>query len=180
LEEHDEATDLDRYLAQFPDEICYGGYLERRSIYEDSPGFHSAENRNIHLGIDIWLPAGSPIFAPIEGKIHSFADNQAYKDYGPTLILLHEGPISSFHVLFGHLSRGDLQDWEQDKVVKAGELIGHVGHRAENGGWPPHLHLQIILDMEGMLGDYPGVCAEGNLDHFRQNCPDPSWLLGLK
>jgi len=49
-----------------------------------------------------------------------------------------------------------------------------LGKPDENGGWPPHLHFQLIRDMQGFVGDYPGVCAKQDLTFYANNCPDPS------
>jgi hypothetical protein len=56
-------------------------------------------------------------------------------------------------------------------------VIGALGIPAENGGWPPHLHFQCIVDMEGYMGDYPGVCKWSEREQYLRNCPDPIQLL---
>lgn len=78
-----------------------------------------------------------------------------------------------FFLLFGHLSRGSLVNLEKGKFLKKGEKIANLGTFEENAGWPPHLHFQIIKDMEEFNGDYPGVAKKSELDHYRNNCPDP-------
>ncbi|MGB5188485.1 MAG: peptidase M23, partial [Robiginitalea sp.] len=55
--------------------------------------------------------------------------------------------------------------------------IGRLGSAKENGGYAPHLHFQLIRDLEGFRGDYPGVCALQQLEFYRQNCPDPMKYL---
>jgi murein DD-endopeptidase MepM/ murein hydrolase activator NlpD len=158
----------------------YGGYLEKRDIYRRSQVFATAQEdfRNIHLGIDIWTAAGRPIFAPLDGKVHSFQDNEGFGNYGPTVILEHlvEGKI--LYSLYGHLRRNDLQSLQVGKILQAGEAFCQVGPYPENGDWPPHLHFQLIWDLDGNWGDYPGVAAEKDLDYFRQNCPNPAPLIG--
>ena len=70
--------------------VAYGGYLETRSIYQRSTYFNQENpetERNIHLGVDLWIEAGTPIYAPLEGTLHSFKNNTNYGDYGPTIIL---------------------------------------------------------------------------------------------
>ena len=49
----------------------------------------------------------------------------------------------------------------------------------ENGNWPPHLHFQIIEDMELKEGDYPGVCTSANREKYLANCPNPDLILTL-
>jgi hypothetical protein len=51
-------------------------------------------------------------------------------------------------------------------------LVG--GLPTENGGWPPHLHFQLIRDIQHYHGDYPGVCAKRDVDFYACNCPDPA------
>src|SRR5438874_2525278 len=50
-----------------------GGYNEHRTIYSRSNVFDGSsggeEPRRLHLGIDIWGKAGTPIFAPLEGTV---------------------------------------------------------------------------------------------------------------
>jgi murein DD-endopeptidase MepM/ murein hydrolase activator NlpD len=159
----------------------YGGYLEKRDIYRRSEVFATAQEdfRNIHLGIDIWTVAGSSIFAPLDGKVHSFQDNEGFGNYGPTIILEHQVEGQLFYSLYGHLRREDLQSLEVGQILRAGETFCRVGPYPENGDWPPHLHFQLIWDLEGNWGDYPGVAAEKELDFYIQNCPDPSIFLGL-
>ncbi len=167
-------------MALMRSQILWGGYLEHRLIYASSKVFHQDSHpRNIHLGLDFWTAAGTQVFAPIAGRVHSFQDNAAFRDYGPTVILQHEVEGHVFHSLYGHLSRASLQGLEQGSEIVQGQRIGWIGAEEENGQWPPHLHFQIIVDIEGKAGDYPGVCALENLGHFAANCPDPRFLLGI-
>jgi peptidoglycan LD-endopeptidase LytH len=157
------------------DFIPFGGYLEERSIYQTSEHFGIENPRNIHLGIDLWVDAGTPVFAANDGVIHSFAYNNNYLDYGYTLIIFYPG---LGHVLYGHLA--DPKDtfvWEEEKLVKQGENIALVGPKNENGGWIPHLHLQFITKIGNYSGDFPGVCSKKDMLYFSQICPDPSFLL---
>ncbi|MDB5211715.1 MAG: peptidase [Sediminibacterium sp.] len=159
-----------------------GGYDEHRTVYSRSKVFDSAngeEPRRLHLGIDIWGDAGTPVFSPLDGTVHSFAFNDQYGDYGTTIILQHEINGYSFHSLYGHLSLKDLDGLTEGKAVKAGDLIAHFGVPNENGHWPPHLHFQLIIDMEGKHGDYPGVCKYRERKKYLANCPDPDLLLNM-
>jgi murein DD-endopeptidase MepM/ murein hydrolase activator NlpD len=158
-----------------------GGYFEKRAIYRRSEVFATAESnfRNIHLGVDIWTTAGSPVYAPLPGRIHSFQDNLGFGNYGPTLILMHELGEKTLFTLYGHLSSSSLAHFEVGREVAAGDPICEIGAFPENGDWPPHLHFQLIWDMGDFWGDYPGVAAEKDLDYYRQNCPDPSPLIGI-
>lgn len=156
-----------------------GGYLEKRAIYRRSEVFATADAdfRNVHLGIDIWTEAGAPIFAPMDGKVHSFQDNAGFGNYGPTIILEHELRREKLYSLYGHLFLSDLTNLEIGKEFKAGELLCRVGPFPENGDWPPHLHFQLMWDLDGNWGDYPGVAAEKDLGFYAENCPDPNLIV---
>lgn len=160
-----------------------GGYDEHRTVYSRSRVFDASqpdeEPRRLHLGIDIWGDAGTPVFAPLDGVVHSFAFNDQYGDYGATIILSHQRNDFSFHSLYGHLSLKDLDGLTEGKKIRAGELIAHFGEPNENGHWPPHLHFQLIIDMEGNKGDYPGVCKFSEREKYLANCPNPDLLLGM-
>ena len=156
-----------------------GGYLENRAIYVRSEVFGTGESgsRTIHLGIDIWTEAGAPVYAPLAGKVHSFQDNAGFGNYGATIILEHEVERNPLFSLYGHLFLSDLDGLEIGQEVKAGDLLCHVGPFPENGDWPPHLHFQLMLDLNGNFGDYPGVAAKKDLGFYTANCPDPNLVL---
>lgn len=156
-----------------------GGYLENRIIYTRSNVFatDSVVFRNIHLGVDIWANAGTPVHCPLDGEIHSFQDNAGFGNYGPTVILEHVLRGIKIYSLYGHLAKADLDQFYPGKHVTAGETLGHLGEEQENGNWPAHLHFQLIQNLEGLTGDYPGVCRESEIDHYAWNCPNPNgWL----
>lgn len=162
--------------------VAYGGYIERRAIYDRSSYFNSEEKeavRNIHLGLDIWLSAGSTIYAPLAGVVHSFKNNLNFGDYGPTIILQHTIQNHTFHTLYGHLSLKSIQSLSVGQEFKQAEVIGALGSELVNGNYPPHLHLQIIRDMHSNFGDYPGVCSAKTLQFYKENCPDPNLLLKI-
>jgi len=155
-----------------------GGYDEHRTLYSRSELFdNSIEPRRLHLGIDIWAEAGTPVYAPLSGQIHSFRFNDAFGDYGATLILEHVLDGLTIHSLYGHLSLSSIAGLQKGTKVKQGEKIAEFGIFSENGNWPPHLHFQLIFDLQGYDGDYPGVCRFSERLNFLGNCPDPAILL---
>jgi murein DD-endopeptidase MepM/ murein hydrolase activator NlpD len=158
-----------------------GGYNEHRIIYRRSAHFQqeTTEPREIHLGIDIWIDAGTPIFAPLAGVVHSFQDNAGFGDYGPTIILEHEVDGKPLYSLYGHLTRQSLDGLYEGKPVEVGEKIAEVGPHPENGDWPPHLHFQLMTDMLGRKGDFPGVCSVSDRERFLAICPNPNTLLSI-
>uniref|UniRef100_UPI00257F9671 aminotransferase class III-fold pyridoxal phosphate-dependent enzyme n=1 Tax=Candidatus Borrarchaeum sp. TaxID=2846742 RepID=UPI00257F9671 len=166
-------------------EVGIGQYNEARDIYTEelfrSESDEGVDYRTIHLGVDLFLKPNSSIYAPLEGRIHSFQNNEGSLDYGPTIILEHEineGNLK-FFTLYGHLSPESLNDIEKGMIIKKGELLAHVGSIEHNGGWPPHLHFQVITDMLGRKGDFPGVISESQRDIWLSICPDPNLILKI-
>ena len=162
--------------------VGIGRYNEARLLYtSDVFKSNDGERRTIHIGIDLFMKAGSPVFAPLDGVIHSFANNIAPLDYGPAIILQHvvdEGRIE-FFTLYGHLSEKSLEGLYPGKPINRGDRIASIGAPPTNGGWPPHLHFQIICDMLGKEGDFPGVAPASQRDAWLSICPDPNLILGI-
>lgn len=157
-----------------------GGYMEHRTIYSRSGHFDTeGEPRRLHLGIDIWGVAGIPVYSPLEGRVHSYQDNDHFGDYGPTIILQHNLDGLTLYSLYGHLSRESLAGLEVGQEIFAGQKIANLGIIEENGHWPPHLHFQLMLDLSDAKGDYPGVGKYSQKAQFMQNIPDPALLLRL-
>lgn len=157
-----------------------GGYGEDRSLYTQALFAPAGEEpRTVHLGVDIFAPAGSDVFTPLDARVHSFQINDHPGDYGPTIILEHRPAGLVFRTLYGHLSRDSIKGLKPGAAFMAGERIAALGTKRENGGWPPHLHFQIILDIGSAKGDYPGVCKRSERETWLAMCPDPGPLLGL-
>ena len=154
-----------------------GGYLENRSVYRETELFDGDQQRCIHVGVDVFIAVGTPIFLPLTGVVHSIANRQVSGDYGPVIIIKHELEGVEFHSLYGHLMESALQDLFEGKAIAQGEKIAEVGARPLNGNWPPHLHFQFIRDMQGKQGDYPGVARPAEIEFYQQNCPDPTDLI---
>ncbi|MEM8616488.1 MAG: peptidoglycan DD-metalloendopeptidase family protein [Pseudomonadota bacterium] len=162
-------------------EIHAGGYLEVRGIYE-SPLFNTGieEPRNLHLGVDLFAPAGTVLRAPLDSRVHSFQVNGGPLDYGPTIILQHDVTSDlTFWTLYGHLSAESLKGLAEGDALPRGQDFAKLGDSTVNGGWAPHLHFQIILDLQGRSGDFPGVCKVSEREKWAEVCPSPYALLGL-
>jgi murein DD-endopeptidase MepM/ murein hydrolase activator NlpD len=160
-----------------------GGYDEHRTVYSISKLFDAVEEgdepRRLHLGVDIWGKPHTPVMAPLDGIVHSFAFNNSFGNYGATIILTHILEGITFYSLYGHLSLSSIKDIQQgDRIAKA-DVFAEFGIPAENGHWPPHLHFQLILDMKNWSGDYPGVCKYSEKDQWIVKSPDPDIILQL-
>lgn len=172
---------LSALVSQSSSEVSLGKYNEARAIYSTG-AFEERSNegprwRTIHLGLDFFCERGTSVYAIWEGVIHSLSNNSADRDYGPTLIIEHQvAKDLTFYTLYGHLSEVSLQNKFVGKKIEKGEVIATIGSLSENGGWTPHLHFQVMLDMLGKKGDFPGVCNYEQVTLWRGICPDP-WLL---
>lgn len=166
---------IQKKLMQHDAKVGYGGYGEHRIFYQQSPLFNNGFSapRSIHLGIDLWTKAHTPVFAPLGATVHSFQYNDQKLDYGTTIILQHQIEDLIFHTLYGHLTLLSLNNLQVGKKINKGDVFTAIGERHENGGWVPHLHFQIILDMQGKHGDFPGVANAAEVPTFFENCPNP-------
>ncbi len=168
-------------MAEAKSTVAIGRYDEVRAFYT-TDGFASQRNdapawRTVHTGMDFFASPGTAVCAVLDGVIHSFANNMTDRDYGPCVVLEHR--ISNdlvFYTLYGHLSTDSLSGLAVGKAIRKGDTIGQVGTLRENGHWPPHLHFQVILDMLGKCGDFPGVAFAHQRELWKSISPDP-WLL---
>nr|WP_209309655.1 peptidoglycan DD-metalloendopeptidase family protein [Tamlana crocina] len=172
---------INNHLKTHKASVAYGGYLEQRNIYKRSRYFNAenTESRNIHLGIDLWCAAETPVYAPLDGVVHSFKNNTNFGDYGPTIILKHNINGVAFFTLYGHLSLASITNLKVGQNFKKGTIVGALGSASVNGDYPPHLHFQIIKDLQDFIGDYPGVCRKSDLTFYESNCLKPDLLLRL-
>jgi 4-aminobutyrate aminotransferase-like enzyme/Ser/Thr protein kinase RdoA (MazF antagonist) len=177
------ARKITRSMQESDVSVAVGRYNEARLLYT-SPLFGSVSNalserRTIHLGLDLFAKPGTAIHAPIAGVVHATANNSAALDYGPLVILKHDADGETFFTLYGHLSLSTLERLKVGQVIAQGQNIGHIGTDQENGGWPPHLHFQIILDLLEMGANFPGVARASQRSVWTNLSPDPNVLVGI-
>jgi len=164
--------------------VGVGRYDEPRLLYT-SPLFGASgdptdERRTVHLGMDLFVEAGTPLCAPLDGVVHIVANNSAPLDYGPVAILRHKtGGGEEFFTLYGHLSKDTLVSLKAGQRVSRGQTFVRVGSAQENGGWTPHLHFQVILDLLELGADFPGVAYASQRPVWTSLSPDPNLLLGI-
>lgn len=152
-----------------------GGYNEKRGNMYLAPQYQ--KKRNIHMGIDIWAPAGEPVYAVLDSKVAYTANHDQDGNYGATVVLQHTFNGHELFALYGHLSLMSLEKSPPGKEVKAGDVIGWLGSEAENGNWPPHLHYQLGSRDPGEA-DMPGVVSESDRGKAVLLYPDPRMILG--
>ncbi len=173
---------IDRALDEAGARIGIGRYDEARRLYV-SPLFGGDgldERRTVHLGIDVFVPAGETMHAPLDGVVHLFANNRAPQDYGPLIVLRHEPAEGmAFFTLYGHLSEDSLEGLAVGQRVSRGQPFARVGSPPSNGDWPPHVHFQLVLDLVGLGTDFPGVALASQRALWCALSPDPNLLLSI-
>ncbi|MEE2669945.1 MAG: aminotransferase class III-fold pyridoxal phosphate-dependent enzyme [Gemmatimonadota bacterium] len=178
------STRIFRRMEEAGADVGVGRYGEPRLWYTSAGyaknGGDFPERRTVHTAIDLFLQAGSPVFAPLPGRIHSLRNNSVRLDYGPTVVLEHStknGP--TFYTLYGHLSENSLDPLEAGQPIDLGQEIARLGNFPSNGDWPPHLHFQLITDLLDMEGDFPGVALPSQGRVWLSLSPDPGLMLTL-
>lgn len=166
---------IDRKMDQAGTRFAFGRWAEPRELYTtDAFTSDSSEMRTIHMGIDVFCAAGTPVCTPLDGVIEYVANNDNELDYGPVVIVRYEVSGTNFHTLYGHLSLDTLDRVEVGESVSAGQQIAAVGEPPSNGNWPPHLHFQQINDLLDLGVDFPGVALKSEQDHWLALSPSPA------
>jgi len=164
--------------------VAIGRYDEPRLLYS-APQFGASKNptderRTIHLGIDLFVEPGAALHAPLAGTVHLLANNAVPLDYGPLVVLKHSTDSDEeFFTLYGHLTEQTLHELSIGQPVARGQVFAHVGAVHENGGWAPHVHFQIILDLLDRGADFPGVARASERAIWKALSPDPNLLLQI-
>jgi len=151
-----------------------GRYDEDRAIYVQE--LFSGERR-IHLGIDLGGPVGVAVHAFASGEVCYSGYNPADGDYGHVVVTRHRIEGRTVFALFGHLSEPTLGLSPVGRRFQQGEVLGWLGDRHENGGWPPHVHVQLSWDDPG-IHDMPGAATAEQRAELLGRYPDPRIVLG--
>ncbi|TRX24279.1 peptidoglycan DD-metalloendopeptidase family protein [Flavobacterium franklandianum] len=178
---NDFETFIEDHLSKNRAKVAFGGYNEVRNLYKQKALFNDeqANERNIHIGIDLWIEAGTAVLAALDGTVYGFDYNIGAGNYGPTIILKHSLENQTFYTLYGHLSAESIEDIEINTFFKKGQQLATLGDSSVNGGYSPHLHFQIIKNIGKNFSDYPGVCNLKDLEYYLENCPNPNLLLKI-
>jgi 4-aminobutyrate aminotransferase-like enzyme/Ser/Thr protein kinase RdoA (MazF antagonist) len=164
--------------------VAVGRYDEARLLYT-TPMFAAGdgtldEHRTIHLGLDLFADAGTPVHAPLAGEVHAADEHPSPLDYGGVIVLRHRTDDGGeFFTLYGHLEPASFAALRVGQRVERGQQIAALGAPDHNGGWTPHLHLQIICDFLDLGSDFPGVATPGRRDVWLAVSPDPNLLVGI-
>jgi 4-aminobutyrate aminotransferase-like enzyme/Ser/Thr protein kinase RdoA (MazF antagonist) len=155
-----------------------GRYGEDRSIYDADTG---SERRTLHHAIDVYAPAGTPVLAPLPGRIAMIGNDTSIDGFGGIIVLEHEpGTPHRFWTFYGHLAPASLADKDIGATVEQGDAIGVLGVPEENGNWPPHVHMQLMTALcfdraEAIIG----LSLRSQWDLWESIFPNPNGILGL-
>ncbi|TMU55647.1 aminotransferase class III-fold pyridoxal phosphate-dependent enzyme [Flagellimonas algicola] len=174
---------LEQLQKEHPKKIIAGGYLEPRALYGtssyDKMGNSGRESRTVHLGVDFWLPANTPVHALFDGEVVTAVNDAGDKEYGGLVILKHQVNSLEFYTLYGHMTVASATKNKVGDTLKKGDCIGFLGNYPENGNWAPHLHFQLMLSLLGYENDFPGVAYYNQLETWKGLCPDPNLLFKI-
>lgn len=173
---------IQRTLAAHGASIGVGGYDEARLIYAWTRDRSASEPRTVHIGLDLSVMPGTPLFAPLDGVVHGIEDADAHHDYGPLIVLRHQTddaePVA-FYTLYGHLTRDSLDGLKPGQPIARGTEFARVGSAPTNGDWWAHVHVQLISDMLDVPCNVDGVVRASQRAVWHALCPDPNLLLGI-
>lgn len=151
-----------------------GRYDEARVIYTHAL---FGGRRTVHVGVDLGGPVGVAVHAFADGEVVHAGVNPAPGDYGPTLVTVHRLGEVELYALFGHLSRASLEASPPGRRFARGEVLGWLGDPSVNGGYPPHVHVQLAWERPATF-DLPGAVAPEDREAALARYPDPRLVLG--
>lgn len=149
-----------------------GLYNEVRVDLYTQPRYKN-DPRCVHMGIDLGGPAGVAIHAFVESTICYQGARLEEGDYGHVIVLQFILDGSLMWALYGHLSAASLHLHTIGDHINAGTVIGWLGNKNENGGWPPHLHFQLSTE-DPKTFDMPGIVTLMDRETALQCYPDPA------
>ena len=165
--------------------FAIGRYREPRLLYS-GPAFvteteFARNRRSVHAGLDLYAPAGHPVYAPLDGVVEHVEYRGDALDYGGVVTLAHRADDGTpFWTLYGHLGREVTLRLRAGMALSAGQQLATIGAPSENGGWPTHLHLQVSVTPLAGGADWPGAVDPDDADPWFDLFPSPASLAGVE
>jgi len=176
---------IDGELTRARRAVGIGRYGEPRPIYTQ-PAFGVGDNpiaprRTRHLGIDLFAAGGTPVHLPLAGHVVATRCLPDPLDYGGLVIVRHATDAGDvFETVWGHLAHAEVQALAVGQPLAAGQLFARLGTVHENGGWPPHVHVQLVLSAGRKPDEVPdGVADPDDFIARAAFSPCPAVLLDL-
>ena len=149
----------------------FAPYLEHRdTLLGDCPQM-VADQRFIHLGLDVIVGLGTPLHAPLAATVVEAGYESGEGNYGGFVLLKHENEsFETFYSFYGHLCKDRLPQAGQQ--FPAGAAFAEIGDFHENGNWFYHTHIQVITQ-KGLERGYlsKGYCSTADLAEMNDLCP---------
>ncbi|HJN56122.1 MAG TPA: hypothetical protein QF646_07035 [Candidatus Poseidoniales archaeon] len=136
------------------------------------------DGRSRHIGLDLGGAAGTWCHAPVSAIIHSKGIEESEGSYGGWLTLRIEREEGPLWILLGHLMHEDINGLHVGMTVNGGSQLARFGYEHENGGWPPHVHVQVSLNDPGTEEAMPGVVRPDQANEAIEIHPNPILLVG--
>lgn len=111
--------------------------------FGENPAMYAQFGLNGHNGLDLAVPVGTQLFAPIEGMVS--IGNDGNGGYGKYIEIIKD----NLKVILGHLSEFDVKDGQ---YVYMCEKVGLSGNTGFSTG--PHLHLGMKNMKDGKVLNY--------------------------
>lgn len=125
------------YLEETLQAKIFGGFLEDRSPLFDTRHDPKA---TIHIGMDYWVDAGTNVHCPLQGEVtFSRGPRSTSGGWGGRLDIKTKRGI----YIFGHLNTPTLV---KGNKIEEHQIIGSIASTDTNGGWMPHLHVQVMTE----------------------------------
>ncbi len=118
----------------------YGGWMEDRgTLWKGS--YLDEQSNYMHVGIDINALADTPIAMDMHGEVVRIDDDFPEEGgWGPRVIVrLTDSP---FFLIYAHLNESI--GCKVGDMLSPGTIFASIGRPPHNGGWFPHLHVQVL------------------------------------
>ena len=182
-EKPDEAQAIwEAYCTERGVDLGIGPWGEKRTVYSGDmfvSRLIEKTRRTRHLGLDLFMRAGTKLYTPTAATVVSVEIEPDPLGYGCLIALRHQPEgCPAFISLWGHLAHEALGRLKAGDRLDAGALVGEMGAPAENGGWAPHLHLQLSIDTRLSATEILGVGEERYLDVWAELFPNANAFAG--
>ena len=141
--------------------VAFGRYAEARLLY--TRGDQAQEPAAIHLGVDVFLPAGAAVLAPLAGTVVRLGPAEVIVRHAP-----EAGPV--FYTRYAGVSPAVTPG----QSLERGARLGRIAPAPEDAALPAHLHLQLACELPASL---PGLAAGAERAAWLSLCPDPNLIL---
>ena len=157
-----------------------GRYLEPRvpeTAARDRPRKPRGEPATLQLGIEVFVPAGTAVRAPLAGVVDWAGDPLGDSGSGVSAGIRHVLDGEVFWTSYRHLHPGCLETLGPGRAVEAGDVLGTVAESAGSSDPPPHLQVQVLLGR--LRGQPPRRTTAADLPVLAALSADPVDFFGL-